>query len=186
MSEADRVFPRQEKQVGQNSAGEKRFITSAPRRGGLGGSKSRVVEVVHVRSGRSKPAEQRSHPSSRNTRAEMWPDGFRAKSALLPMQHGAPPATPAPVQPTAHVMPAWAPSPQQSIQPVTASADPPTEVSTDHRRPRISKSAASRAPTRRFADPFADDDSGANCLRCGYLIEKVREQRNLLTCAACG
>jgi hypothetical protein len=39
---------------------------------------------------------------------------------------------------------------------------------------------------RHFADPFADGDDGANCLRCGYLIEPAREKRGLLTCAACG
>ncbi|MDO9714295.1 hypothetical protein [Paracraurococcus lichenis] len=39
---------------------------------------------------------------------------------------------------------------------------------------------------RSFADPFAGEDDGANCLRCGYLVEAAREKRGLLTCAACG
>jgi hypothetical protein len=39
---------------------------------------------------------------------------------------------------------------------------------------------------RHYADPFAQDDVGANCLRCGYLVEPAREKRGLLTCAGCG
>jgi hypothetical protein len=39
---------------------------------------------------------------------------------------------------------------------------------------------------RTFADPFATDESGANCFRCGYLVEAAREERGKLTCAACG
>ncbi|MDO9712800.1 hypothetical protein [Paracraurococcus lichenis] len=44
----------------------------------------------------------------------------------------------------------------------------------------------SDATARRFADPFAMGDDGANCLRCGYLVEAEREGRGLLTCSACG
>ena len=34
------------------------------------------------------------------------------------------------------------------------------------------------ASTRRvFADPFAADDSGTNCIRCGYLVSPAREKR---------
>jgi hypothetical protein len=39
--------------------------------------------------------------------------------------------------------------------------------------------------TRQFADPFAEDDSGANCIRCGYLVEQSRERRGLMTCSKC-
>jgi hypothetical protein len=86
MSEADRVFPRQEfprrdEQGAQTSSGERRLILSAPRRGRFGGAQSRVVEVVHVRRGRSRPTEGRSRPAAGNVRAETWPEGFRARSA---------------------------------------------------------------------------------------------------------
>ena len=53
----------------------------------------------------------------------------------------------------------------------------------DPGRPR--KQTAS-APTRRVADPFNPSDDGANCMRCGYAIERAREKRGLLTCAGCG
>ena len=35
-------------------------------------------------------------------------------------------------------------------------------------------------------DPFAADNIGTNCLRCGYLVQPARERRGLLTCATCG
>jgi hypothetical protein len=41
-------------------------------------------------------------------------------------------------------------------------------------------------PSRRVADPFDPADDGANCLRCGYVIEPARERRGLMTCAECG
>jgi hypothetical protein len=44
----------------------------------------------------------------------------------------------------------------------------------------------SKSQTRRFADPFDDDESGANCFRCGYLVEQARESRGLMTCSKCG
>jgi hypothetical protein len=53
-------------------------------------------------------------------------------------------------------------------------------------RPRIPKAPAPVSTAQRFADPFAADDDGANCLRCGYLVEPARERRGLLTCATCG
>jgi hypothetical protein len=47
------------------------------------------------------------------------------------------------------------------------------------------KAAAVEVP-RGFADPFANSDDGANCIRCGFLVEAARERRHLLTCAQCG
>jgi len=65
------------------------------------------------------------------------------------------------------------------------SVEPPVETAVaKQRRPRVLK-APIKAAVRRFADPFADDD-GANCLRCGYLVEPAREKRGLMTCSACG
>src|SRR4051794_28569078 len=187
MSEANRVFPRQDKPRAQTSRVERRFIVSAPRKSGSGGGKSRVVEVVHVRRNRSRPIENRPRPASWSVGAETWPEGFRAASALPLPQQDIPPVAPEPAQPTVHVMPMWEPSPQQPAQPVVAPAEPPIETAVvEHRKPRTSKPKIPKAMARRFADPFAQNDTGANCIRCGYLIEQAREKRGLMTCSTCG
>ena len=179
MSEADHVFPRQERQGAQTSSSEKRLILSAPRKG----SKSRVVEVVHVQQGRSRPTDGLSR-SAWSVRAETWPEGFRAKSASPPALHGSQPVAPEPAQPTVHVMPMWEPSPQQ---PVAEPAEPLVETAAfEGRKPHTPKPTAPKVNVRRFADPFAGGDSGANCIRCGYLVEQVREERGLMTCSNCG
>jgi hypothetical protein len=180
MSEADRVFPRQE-QGAQTLPGEKRLILSAPRRSGSGSGKSRVVEVVHVQRGRSRPTEEQPRPAPWTLRAATWPDGFRAKSALPLPPDDIQPVAPELTQPTVHVMPMWEPSPRQPAPQAaagTAVAGP--------RRPRIPKPQAPKVAARHFADPFVDDDSGANCIRCGYLVEQAREKRGLMTCSKCG
>lgn len=41
-------------------------------------------------------------------------------------------------------------------------------------------------PARRFANPFDAGDDGANCMRCGYAIEREREKRGVMTCSECG
>lgn len=182
MSEADRVFPRHKKQETQSSSGEKRHIVSASRKGGPGGGKTRVVEVVHVQRGKAKPAEDRPRPAPWNMRAETWPEGFRVKSAPSLRLHEIPPAAAEPAEPTVHVMAMWEPSPQQPAKP----AEPQAETAAEGRKPSISKSPAPKVTARRFADPFADDDRGANCIRCGYLVEPTREKRGLWTCSKCG
>jgi hypothetical protein len=187
MSEADRVFPRQEGQEAPASSTEKRLILSAPRRSGIGAGKSRVVEVVHVRRSKSRPVEDGSRPVVRNVHAETWPEGFRAKSTVppLPPQDMQSPA-PEPVQPTTHVMAMYEPSPQPPAEPVVTTAEPPVETAVVKRRkPRISESKTPQVRARRFAGPLAADEEGANCIRCGYLIQPAREKRGLMTCAAC-
>jgi len=187
MSEADRVFLRHEGQGAQASSDEKRLILSAPRRSGIGSGKSRVVEVVHVRRGTSRPAEDRLRPAPWNVRAETWPEGFRAKTAPPLPQPDIQQVAPEPTQPTVHVMPMWEPSPQQPAQPVATPAEPPVETAVaERRKPRISKPHTPKVIGRHFADPFADDDSGANCIRCGYLVEPAREKRGRMTCSKCG
>ncbi len=183
MSEADRVFPRHKEQGAQPSSGEKRHILSAPRRGSLGSGKSRVVEVVHVQRGRAEPTKHRQRPAPCNVRAETWAEGFRAKSATPYPQHEIPPAAAEPAEPTVHVMAMWEPTPQQPAQPV----EPPVEAAiAEDRKPRFSKPRTPKVTVRHFADPFTDDDSGANCIRCGYLVEPGREKRGLWTCSKCG
>jgi hypothetical protein len=83
-------------------------------------------------------------------------------------------------------MPAWEPCRAElSSNPETVR---PAEAlpSADGQRVRNSAAAKARDLTRRVADPFHADDDGANCLRCGYLVEPARERRGLNTCAACG
>ncbi len=187
MSEADRVFPRHKEQGAQPSSGEKRHILSAPRRGSLGSGKSRVVEVVHVQRGRTEPTEHRQRPAAWNMHAETWPEGFRAKSATPYPQHEIPPAVAEPAEPTVHVMAMWEPTPQQPAEPIAQPAEPPVETAiAEGRKSPTLKPRTPKVATRRFADPFADDDSGANCIRCGYLVEPAREKRGLWTCSKCG
>jgi hypothetical protein len=96
------------------------------------------------------------------------------------------PVTPEPSQPVTHVMPMWQPSSPQPAQPVAKPAESSVETAVvERRKPRTSKPYAPKATARHFADPFADDD-GANCIRCGYLVEEAREKRGLMTCAKCG
>uniref|UniRef100_UPI001E36BC7C hypothetical protein n=1 Tax=Neoroseomonas rubea TaxID=2748666 RepID=UPI001E36BC7C len=53
------------------------------------------------------------------------------------------------------------------------------------RGPGRPRKAAAAPQARPVADPFDTTDDGANCLRCGYLVEPARERRGLLTCAGC-
>jgi hypothetical protein len=120
-------------------------------------------------------------------RAETWPEGFGAKSAPPSPQHEIPPAAAEPAEPTVHVMAMWEPTPQPPAEPIAQPAEPPVEVAiAEDCTPRTSKPRAPKVATRRFADPFTDDDSGANCIRCGYLVEPAREKRDLWTCSNCG
>jgi hypothetical protein len=188
MSEADRVFPRHDERGAQSSSTEKRLILSAPRRGSLGAGKSRVVEVVHVRRGMSEPKEARPRPTHWGVRAATWPEGFSAKSAPPLPPPDIHPIVPAPQEPTVHVMPMWEPSPPpQPVPSAVEPAPPPLGVAiVEPRKPRATKPKSLKATERRFADPFADDDKGANCIRCGYLVELGREKQGLMTCSKCG
>ena len=185
MSEADRVFPARKRQGFQPAASEQRLIQGRPRRGEMGSGQTRVVEVVHIRRDRAQSGTpSRTDPSSAH--AETWLEGFRAKPAQQPPAPDIPEAVPASVQPTVHVMPMWKPSSPQPAEPaVPPDATAAATVVAGRGRPRIPKAPASQRTVRRFADPFADED-GANCIRCGYLVEPAREKRGLLTCSVCG
>ena len=185
MSEADRVFSGRRGQGAQAPFGEKRHIVTAPRRSGPGAGKSRVVEVVHVRRDGARPVEDHPPPAPWNQRAETWPEGFRAKPAQPLPPQDIPPAVPDPAPPVVHVMPMW--EPQQPAQPVTEPDEPLVEPAmAEQHRPRTLKAKTPKNTARHFADPFAEGDEGANCLRCGYLVEPARERRGLLTCSSCG
>jgi adenine-specific DNA methylase len=79
-------------------------------------------------------------------------------------------------------MPAWEPTPVAAE--VASSAEAEAFVAEavpviNERSPRRCKA------TRRMADPFDSTDDRANCLRCGYVIERTQAKRGLMTCAEC-
>lgn len=169
MSEIDRVFARMG--GGKSSPTEQREVRSIPRKGSAGGG-TRVVEVVRLPSREAGPARDHARRAPSTLRAATWDEGFPARTASAP---GPIPevAAPDPEAPVVHVMPAWEPSvPDVAVEP------PPM--------PTERASRAARPVARRVADPFDAEDDGANCLRCGYLVEPGREKRGLTTCAACG
>jgi hypothetical protein len=178
MADTDRVLPRQDSGA-RTPASEKRLILSAPRKGGPAGGKSRVVEVVYLRRGPAKPVQEPPQLAPWSLRAATWPEGFRAKSTAPLPREGIEVDSAETAQPITHVMPMWEPSAPE--------APPATETATvEPRQPRGPKPHAAKTTARHFADPFAEDDSGANCIRCGYLVEQAREKRGLLTCTKCG
>ena len=87
MSEEIASSPAEEELGAQSSHGEQRLVLSARRRNGAAGGRSRVVEVVHVRRSGPRPVEDRPRSAPWSVRAEVWPEGFRAKPASpLPPQ----------------------------------------------------------------------------------------------------
>ena len=82
-------------------------------------------------------------------------------------------------------MPGW-----EQLLPPVQTAEPLAKVPAASRpRTRVTKPERSKSPPvsteRAFADPFAADDTGANCIRCGYLVSPAREKRGLMTCIQC-
>ena len=174
MTEIDRVFARFTEN--KQAAEDRRETLSIPRRGGATGS--RAVEVVHVRSAGGQAGQDRAPRKDFRVRALTWEGGFPAREkAPAPAPEPLPAA--AASEPTAHVMPAW--------EPALAEPTPPVEVPEPVRKaPAPRREKAERPAERRVADPFDASDDGANCLRCGYAIDPMRERRGLFTCAACG
>ncbi|MGG5819098.1 hypothetical protein [Falsiroseomonas sp. HW251] len=182
MSEIDRVFARFRDDKSRTA--ERREQRSISQRGSHGTQTSRTVEVVHVRSGARSRQVDPSRAPSFGVRSASWDDGFPARDAP-PAFPGAPkPAVAAAVAPTFHVMPARSPSvPASEAAPVAPDSEPVVEGRRSRGRPRKQPVVA---PARRVADPFDANDVGANCLRCGYVVEPAREKHGLMTCAACG
>lgn len=176
MSEIDDVFAnfRAEK----SSSADRRETRSVPQRGTRG---SRTFEVVHVRSGSTaRPTDQPRRSSG--VRAAAWDSGFPARQA--PQRPAAPqPPVSVPVEPTFHIMPQRSP-PTLAAEAAPVVHDPTPVIATRRGRGRPRKQTAV-APIRRFADPFDASDEGANCLRCGYVVEPARDRRGLMTCAEC-
>jgi hypothetical protein len=170
MSEIDRIFSRLGPK--KSTPNDKREVLNIPRKGSALGS--RTVQVVHVRSGQASAGKEAPRRSGAGARSATWEDGFPARAAALPPQADAPAASEQP-DPVTHVMPMWAPTQVEA-------APAPADAATSEQKP-----ATLRGPrAKRVADPFDADDDGANCLRCGYMIDPGRERRGLMTCAACG
>jgi hypothetical protein len=178
MSEADRVFSRMTTPGVLPSSEDKQFLHVTSRRRGAVAGQSRVVEVVHRRSGHKAPPTE-------PVPAATWPEGFHGRSAptLPSAKELATNLVPAP--PVGHLMPGWEP-----LLPPLKPTEPAGKIPAASRsRLRVAKPERPENPpisTRRaFADPFAADDSGTNCIRCGYLVSPAREKRGLMTCLQC-
>jgi len=82
-------------------------------------------------------------------------------------------------------MPGWEPR-LPPIPPIEPAGDIPAGTRPRRGRAKAERPGNQSVSTRRaFADPFAAEDSGANCIRCGYLVSPAREKRGLMTCARC-
>jgi hypothetical protein len=194
MADIDHVFARF--RDSHAAPQQQRELLSIPRKGMSSGS--RTVEVVHVRSGARSKSEDH-HPREVGVRAAAWSEGFSTKPApnRSPVELSAPIA---PQQPAVHVMPMWESSraDPEPTQPEAKRRGRPrkivietTLIATDgdatqpeaKRRGRPRKTASEPAPMA--ADPFDPNDDGANCLRCGCLVQPAREKRGLMTCSKC-
>lgn len=183
MTEVDRVFSGMQGRPGQPTNIEQRIIQHRHRQGGASHIRTRVVEVVHVRRNGKRPVDGQANPVSA---AEVSPEDFGGRPEKRSSGIGIAPATFEPPQPVVHVMPMWEPSVEEG-QLVAPPDGASTEAPAPSPRNRRAQSAPARqASARPYANPFAEDEGGANCLRCGYLVEPERERRGWLTCATCG
>jgi hypothetical protein len=176
MSEADRVFSRMTTPGSLPSPEEKQFLHVTSRRRGAVAGQSRVVEVVHRRSSCTAAPAEPAH-------AATWPVEVPGRSApTLPSGED---AALAPAQPVGHLMPGW----ERLLTPVRPT-EPADKIPAAIRpRPQVARPKQPEnqpiSSRRAFADPFAAEDCGANCIRCGYLVSPAREKRGLMTCTRC-
>lgn len=111
MDDKDRVFARFKDD--KPEASDRRELLTIPRRAGSTGS--RVVEVVHVRSGGA--IKDRPRRVDTHVRAVSWAEGFPAKRAVVaPILVES--VTVEAAEPTAHVMPAWEPAVAEEAPPL--------------------------------------------------------------------
>jgi hypothetical protein len=177
MSEANRVFARMTTPGTRPAAEDTKLLHIAPRRQGAAAGQGRVVEVVRRRSSRVAPPVEPADPPARSVHAATWPEGFQACPAPIPPPADAPAKSPDPALPVGHVKPGWEPL-LAPVEPAEPAAKP---LAGPRRQPRATRALAKRC----FADPFAAEDIGANCRRCGYLVEPEPERYGLMTCASC-
>ena len=128
MSEADRVFSRMTTPGSHPSPEDKRLLQVTSRRRGAVAGQSRMVEVVHRRSGHKAPPAKPAPAAS-------WPEEFQGRSAPpLPLAEN-PAASPVPAPPVAHLIPGWKPL-LAPLRPV----EPAAEILAGRRpRPRAAK-----------------------------------------------
>lgn len=185
MSEADRVFSRMTTPGSLPSPENRQFLHITSRRRGAVAGQSHVVQVIHLRSGHPAPSAESASPSTQSAHAATWPEGFPGRTAPNLPSAGNVSAIPAPTPPVGHLMPGWEPllAPRQPTEPVAdiQAASRPRSPVTRPQRPEKQPTSTRRA----FADPFAAEDSGTNCIRCGYLVSPAREKRGLMTCIRC-
>jgi hypothetical protein len=178
MSEADRVFSRMTTPGALPSREDKQFLQVTSRRRGAVAGQSRVVEVVYRRSSRETVPAEPAHGAA-------WPEGLPGHPAPALPPAEAPAATPVAAPPVAHVMPGWTPL----LPPLQSAEEAAKAQSSIRPQRRVAKPEWSRhqpmTTKRTFADPFAADDGGTNCIRCGYLVSPAREKRGLKTCTQC-
>jgi hypothetical protein len=179
MSEADRVFARMIKPGSHTAPEDTQLLQIKTRRRGAVAGQSRTVEVVHRKSDRAMPASAPARPPVSAAHAATWDERFPARHVAALALAADPPATPAPSPPVVHVMPGWEPL----LPPVTPTMAPLPPL--HHKTAKAAPSALPKANKRAFADPFDAEDTGANCIRCGYLVSPARERRALTTCARC-
>lgn len=178
MSDIDHVFARMG--GSQSASSEQHEQRRIARRSGLG---TRVVEVVRLapKGGAGTAGPRRNDPM---IRAQSWEDGFPAKSQPAPSPPSRPVEAAAP-KAVGHVLsrsqPAFGEVDNAAPDPVPVERQPAGGA----RRLRRSSVPHAATPVRRVADPFDLADDGANCLRCGYLVEPARDRRGLMTCAVC-
>ncbi|SHK36449.1 hypothetical protein SAMN02745194_04776 [Roseomonas rosea] len=182
MSEIDDVFARLG--GGQMATGEQRDQRTIPRKGKMAGS--RVVEVVHLPTRGASPTASVAHRADPGVRAQTWEGGFPAAVApRLPSSSAQPVGVKAPVQ-VGHVLTRWTPTALEVAKPPSELVHVEHKPSPHHQPAKRPSSGKARHATRRIADPLDAGDDGANCLRCGYVIQPWRERRGLMTCAGCG
>lgn len=180
MSEIDDIFARLGGgRIANTDARDHRDI---PRRGKAGGS--RIVEVVHLTTGRSGVGSAAARRTESGVRAQTWDGGFPTRSAPSSSPSTQTVALKSPEQ-VGHIIDRWepvvdvAPSPEPAPAPVELQPDPGDETTARTAR------GGTRQNLRPVANPFNPENDRANCLRCGYVVEPGRDRLGLTTCADC-
>ena len=180
MSEADRVFPRRKFSGPRLAPEDKHLLQIAPQRGRSGSG--RVVEVVHLRPSRAKPADFQARLSTQSAPAEARLEDFDARPAPTPPPQDRPATASNSTAHVGHLMPGWEPL-LPPVQPPAMPNAPTAKATTGTRRTRRpaapDRETLEPAP-RSFADPFDAGDTGSNCIRCGYLIDVEAEKHGLM------
>lgn len=179
MSEIDDIFAR----LGGRriTTSDQRDLRDIPRKGKAGGS--RIVEVVHLPTRRTGLGAALPRRIESSVRAQTWDGGFPAKAAPQSSQSGQAEVTKAPEQ-VGHVITRGEPTADAVpiSQPVPEPGEAPSPVDQPNARSARGSIKQRAGP---IADPFNPKDDRANCLRCGYAVERGRARRGLMTCAAC-